>query len=62
VPGNRIAATYNVARYSAERRIMMQAWADMLALWEQGLSAREVIAKARRDASEVMDLDLADDL
>ena len=41
---------------------MMQAWADMLTLWEQGQSAKEVIAKARRDASEVMDLELADDL
>lgn len=62
VPRNRIAATYNVARYAAERRIMMQAWADILTRWEQGESAREVIAKARRDASEVMDLEVADDL
>jgi len=62
VPRNRIAATYNVARYAAERRIMMRAWGDMLTLWEQGQSARDVIAKARRDASEVMDLDVADDL
>ncbi|MCR5864621.1 hypothetical protein [Aquincola sp. J276] len=62
VPRNRIAATYNVARYAAERRIMMRAWGDMLSLWEQGQSARDVIAKARRDASEVMDLDVADDL
>ena len=61
-PRNRIAATYNVARYAAGRRIMRQPWADMRTLWEQGKSAKEVIAKARRDASEVMDLELADDL
>lgn len=61
-PRNRIAATYNVARYAAERRIMMQAWNDMLRCWEQGKSAREVIAKARREASEVMDLEVDADL
>jgi integrase len=62
VPRNRIAATYNVARYAAERRIMMQAWADMLDLWEKGESAKEVIVKAKQAASEVTDFELADDL
>jgi hypothetical protein len=51
-----------VARYAAERRIMMQAWADMLGLWEKGESAKDVIVKAKQAASEVTDFELADDL
>jgi hypothetical protein len=32
-PRNRIAAVYNVNRYLAERKIMLQCWADMLDAW-----------------------------
>lgn len=61
-PRNEIAATYNVARYSAERRIMMQCWADMVDCWVRGESAREVIAEAKKKAAEVLDLEVDEDL
>lgn len=61
-PRNRIAATYNVAKYAAERRIMLQCWADMVDCWIRGESAREVIAEAKRKAAEVLDLEMDDDL
>ena len=35
-PRNRIAAVYNVNRYLAERKIMLQCWADMLDAWAKG--------------------------
>jgi len=47
-PRNRIAAVYNVNRYLAERKIMLQCWAD--------------IADAKRRAAEVHDDELDDDL
>lgn len=61
-PRNRIAATYNVARYALERRIMLQCWADMIDCWIKGTSARDIITKAKLDASEVLDLEFEDDL
>ena len=61
-PRNTIAATYNVAKYANERRIMMQCWADMVDCWIKGESAREVIADAKRRAAEVLDLDVDEDL
>lgn len=61
-PRNVIAATYNVARYSAERRIMLQGWADMVDCWARGESARDVIADAKKKAVEVLDLEMDEDL
>lgn len=61
-PRNEIAATYNVARYAAERRIMMQCWADMVDCWARGESARDVIAAAKKKAAEVLDLEMDEDL
>ena len=61
-PRNRIAATYNVAKYAAERRIMLQCWADMVDCWIKGESARDVIAEAKRTAAEVLDLEMDEDL
>jgi integrase len=61
-PRNRIAAVYNVNRYLAERKIMLQCWADMLDAWVKGESARELIADAKRRAAEVQDDELDDDL
>ena len=61
-PRNRIAATYNTAKYAAERRIMLQCWADMVDCWIKGESAREVIAEAKRKAAEVLDLEVDEDL
>lgn len=61
-PRNTIAATYNVAKYATERRIMLQCWADMVDCWINGNSAREVIAEAKRKAAEVLDLEVDEDL
>ena len=61
-PRNRIAAIYNVNRYLSERKIMLQAWADMVDAWMRGDSARELIADAKRLAAEVHEDDLDDDL
>jgi integrase len=61
-PRNRIAAVYNVNRYLAERKIMLQCWADMLDAWVKGESAKELIADAKQRAAEVHDDELDDDL
>jgi integrase len=70
-PRNRIAAVYNVNRYLAERKIMLQCWADMLDAWAKGESAKDLIAElnaaspraaAKRRAAEVHDDELDDDL
>lgn len=61
-PRNRIAAVYNVNRYLAERKIMLQCWADMLDAWAKGESAKELIADAKQRAAEVHDDELDDDL
>ena len=61
-PRNRIAAVYNVNRYLAERKIMLQCWADMLDAWVKGESAKELISDAKLRAAEVHDDELDDDL
>ncbi|MGC4024291.1 MAG: tyrosine-type recombinase/integrase [Mesorhizobium sp.] len=61
-PRNRIAAVYNVNRYLAERKIMLQCWADMLDAWVKGESAKELIADAKRRAAEIHDDELDNDL
>lgn len=61
-PRNRIAAVYNTNRYLAERKIMLQAWADAVDAWVRGESAREVLMEAKRRAADVPDDDLDDDL
>ena len=62
VPRNQIAATYNVARYTAERRIMMQCWADMIDCWVRGESARDLILAAKKQAAEVLDLEIDEEI
>ncbi len=62
VPSNRIAAIYNVNRYLAERRIMLQAWADAVDAWVRGESARDLLMDAKRRAAEVLDDELDHDL
>lgn len=61
-PRNRIASVYNVNRYLAERKIMLQCWADMLDAWMRGESAKGLIADAKRRAAEIHDDELDDDL
>lgn len=61
-PRNRVAAIYNTNRYLAERKIMLQAWADAMDAWARGESARDLLMEAKRRAAEVPDEDLDDDL
>lgn len=62
-PRDRIAATYNVAQFAGERRIMLQAWADMIDCWVAGESARDVIAQAKVMVANVNDdLELGQEL
>jgi len=62
VPKNRIAAIYNVNRYLAERKIMLQCWADMIDAWLRGESARDLIVDAKRRAAEAHDDDIDEGL
>lgn len=61
-PSNRIAAVYNTNRYLAERKIMLQSWADTIDAWSRGESARDLLMDAKRRAAEVREDDLDDDL
>jgi hypothetical protein len=51
-----------VNRYLAERKIMLQCWADMLDAWVKGESAKELISEAKQRAAEIHDDELDDDL
>jgi integrase len=42
-----VRATYNKAQYLEQRRLMLQAWADMIDAWVKGHSAREIIQRSR---------------
>lgn len=46
-----VRATYNRAQYLEQRRVMLQAWADMIDAWVQGGSARDIIQQARVSAA-----------
>jgi integrase len=48
---NSVRAVYNKAQYVEQRRIMLQAWADMIDTWVKGESARTIIQKARVEAA-----------
>ncbi len=42
-----VRAIYNKAQYIKQRRVMLQAWAEMVDAWVKGDSAREIIQRAR---------------
>ena len=44
---DQVAAAYNHARLAGPRRALMQAWADTLACWMRGETAREVIVRGK---------------
>ncbi len=46
-----VRATYNKAQYIEQRRVMLQAWADMIDAWVKGDSVREIIQRARVSAA-----------
>lgn len=61
-PRNKIAAIYNTNRYLAERKIMLQAWADAVDAWARGESARDLLMDAKRRAAEVPEEELDGDM
>lgn len=47
-----VRAIYNKAEYSEQRRVMLQAWADMVDAWINGEGVREIIRKAKMAAAD----------
>ena len=50
-----VRAIYNKAQFAGQRRVMLQAWADMVDAWVRGESARSIISEARIAAMEAAD-------
>lgn len=48
-----VRSIYNKAEYGEQRRVMLQAWADMVDAWCRGESVREIIRAARLAAADV---------
>lgn len=48
-----VRSIYNKAEYGEQRRVMLQAWADMVDAWIRGESVREIIRTARMTAADV---------
>jgi hypothetical protein len=48
-----IRGIYNKAEYGEQRRVMLQAWADMIDAWCKGESVREIVRKAKILAANV---------
>jgi integrase len=47
-----VRSIYNKAEYGEQRRVMLQAWADMVDAWIRGESVREIIRTARMKAAD----------
>ena len=50
---NSVRGIYNKAEYSEQRRVMLQAWADMIEAWHNGVSVREIVRDAKVAAADV---------
>jgi integrase len=50
-----VRAIYNKAQFAGQRRVMLQAWADMVDAWVRGESAKAIISEARLAALEAAD-------
>jgi integrase len=48
-----VRSIYNKAEYGEQRRVMLQAWADMVDAWIKGESVREIVRTARMTAADV---------
>ena len=48
-----VRSIYNKAEYGEQRRVMLQAWADMVDAWIRGESVREIVRTARMTAADV---------
>ena len=52
-----VRSIYNKAEYGEQRRVMLQAWADMIDAWSRGEGVREIVRAAKVAAADVnMDL------
>jgi integrase len=49
----RIRGVYNKAEYAEQRRVMLQAWADMIDAWCKGESVKEIVRSAKIAAADV---------
>lgn len=47
-----VRSIYNKAEYGEQRRVMLQAWADMIDAWMKGESVRDIVRAAKISASE----------
>lgn len=52
VKKDQVAAAYNHAKHAGPRRVLMQAWADMVDCWMRGESAKNVIQDAKIKIAE----------
>lgn len=48
-----VRGIYNKAEYSEQRRVMLQAWADMIDAWHRGEGVREIVRAAKVAAADV---------
>ncbi len=48
-----IRGVYNKAEYGEQRRVMLQAWADMIDAWSRGEGVREIVRAAKMAAADV---------
>ena len=48
-----IRGVYNKAEYAEQRRVMLQAWADMIDAWSRGESVKEIVHAAKLAAADV---------
>lgn len=48
-----IRGVYNKAEYGDQRRVLLQAWADMIDAWSRGEGVREIIRSAKVSAADV---------
>lgn len=48
-----IRGVYNKAEYCEQRRVMLQAWADMIDAWVRGEGVREIVRAAKVAAADV---------
>ena len=47
-----VRSIYNKAEYGEQRRVMLQAWADMVDAWCRGESVRDIVRKAKVAAAD----------
>ena len=48
-----IRGVYNKAEYGEQRRVMLQAWADVIDAWCKGESVKDIVRSAKISAADV---------